>query len=55
MVLNLLPAAAPEREGNAVELLVGGAQLFPRALNAIEQARHAVRVETYIFENVSVG
>ena len=28
MVLNLLPAVAPEREGNAVELLVGGEQLF---------------------------
>ncbi|WP_275270238.1 phospholipase D-like domain-containing protein [Limnobacter sp. P1] len=55
MVLNLLPAAAPEREGNAVELLVGGEQLFPRALNAIEQARHAVRVETYIFANDSIG
>lgn len=55
MVLNLLPAAAPEREGNAVELLVGGEQLFPRALDAIEQARHAVRIETYIFANDSIG
>ena len=54
-MLNLLPAAAPEREGNAVELLVGGDQLFPRALDAIEQARHSVRIETYIFANDSIG
>ena len=55
MVLNLLPATAPEREGNAVELLMGGEQLFPRALQAIEQARHAVRIETYIFANDPIG
>lgn len=55
MVLNLLPAAAPEREGNAVELLVGGEQLFPLALDAIERAKHSVRIETYIFANDSIG
>lgn len=55
MVMNLLPATAPEREGNAVELLIGGAQLFPRALQAIEQAEREVRIETYIFAKDSVG
>jgi cardiolipin synthase len=55
MALNLLPAPAPERDGNAVELLVGGGQLFPKALQAIEQARYEVRIETYIFANDAVG
>ena len=55
MALKLLPAPAPEREGNAVELLVGGAQLFPRALKAIEGAQREVRIETYIFANDSTG
>lgn len=56
MVLNLLPSAtAPEREGNSVELLVGGDQLFPKALQAIEQASHQVRIETYIFADDTAG
>lgn len=55
MAMNLLPEAAAEREGNLVRLLVGGVQLFPLALEAIEQARHAVRIETYIFADDSVG
>lgn len=55
MALNLLPATSPEREGNAVSLLVGGWQLFPAALKAIEQAQQEVRIETYIFANDSAG
>ncbi|MCR2745902.1 phospholipase D-like domain-containing protein [Limnobacter parvus] len=55
MALKLLPASSPEREGNAVELLKGGAQLFPAALNAIEQAQQEVRIETYIFADDAAG
>ncbi|HEX4855279.1 MAG TPA: phospholipase D-like domain-containing protein [Limnobacter sp.] len=55
MALTLLPATAPEREGNAVELLVGGGELFPRALAAIENARQEIRIETYIFASDSTG
>ena len=55
MALRLLPVTAPEREGNAVELLVGGAQLFSRMLQAIGTAKHEVRIETYIFANDAVG
>ena len=55
MALNLLPAPAPERDGNVVELLIGGAQLFPKALKAIEGAQSEVRIETYIFANDPAG
>lgn len=55
MALSLLPATAPEREGNSVDLLVGGDQLFPLALKAIAEAREEVRIETYIFARDEVG
>lgn len=55
MALSMLPPQAPERDGNSARLLVGGVALFPQALQAIEQAKQEVRIETYIFADDSVG
>lgn len=55
MALSMLPPPAPERDGNSARLLVGGVNLFPKALQAIEQAKQEVRIETYIFADDSVG
>jgi len=41
----------PWRPGNRFELLVDGAQFFPRMLEAIESARHHVLLEIYLFES----
>jgi cardiolipin synthase len=41
--------------GNRIELLVGGAEFFPRLLAAIDAARASVHLETYIFELDAVG
>lgn len=41
---------SPLRGGHQLHLLEGGAELFPAMVRAIEQARHLVHVETYIFE-----
>lgn len=38
------------RGGHQLHLLEGGIELFPAMVRAIEQARHLVHVETYIFE-----
>ena len=43
------------REGNSVELLQGGLQLFPQALAAIHAAKREVRIETYIFARDEIG
>ncbi|HEY1059235.1 MAG TPA: phospholipase D-like domain-containing protein [Limnobacter sp.] len=51
----LLQPVPPERTGNQVALLKGGQDLFPRALKAIAQAQHAVRIETYIFASDAMG
>lgn len=40
----------PLRAGHQLHLLEGGGELFPAMVRAIEQARHLVHVETYIFE-----
>ena len=40
----------PLRTGHQLRLLEGGGELFPAMVRAIEQARHLVHVETYIFE-----
>lgn len=45
----------PEREGNRVTLLVNGAQYFPDLLEAIQQAKFEICIETYIFANDGVG
>lgn len=47
--------AFPARSGNRLELLQQGAEFFPQALRAIEQAEREVRLETYILANDAVG
>lgn len=41
----------PLRSGHQVELLCGGDQLFAAMLQALDAARHEVRLETYIFHD----
>jgi cardiolipin synthase len=41
--------------GHAIELLEGGGQFFPALEAAIDQARHEVSVETYIFHDDPSG
>jgi len=43
------------RAGNEVRLLVGGDEYFPALEAAIDAAREAIYLETYIFENDSTG
>jgi cardiolipin synthase A/B len=55
-----LPPPAPEAVtteagGQQVTLLDGGAQAFPRMLEAIESARRRVYLEVYTFEREGVG
>ena len=38
------------RHAHTIQLLCGGAQLFPALIAAIDQAQHEVRLETYIFD-----
>jgi cardiolipin synthase len=47
--------AFPVRSGNRLALLQQGAEFFPMALRAIEQAVREVRLETYILANDAVG
>ncbi|HEX4844424.1 MAG TPA: phospholipase D-like domain-containing protein [Limnobacter sp.] len=51
----LLPPPTPERDGNAVALLTGGAEYFPQALQAIAHAHATVHMETYIFADDPTG
>ncbi|MGH6612035.1 MAG: cardiolipin synthase ClsB [Burkholderiaceae bacterium] len=41
--------------GNKLELLKNGQQYFPRLLAAIENAKHSIYLETYIYELDDVG
>lgn len=41
--------------GNRLTLLNSGAEYFPALIAAIDEARHQVHLETYIFENDSTG
>lgn len=43
------------RDNNKIELLVRGAQYFPRLIEAISQAQHEVLLESYIFEDDPTG
>lgn len=38
------------RDAHTIELLCGGAALFPALVTQIDQAQHEVRLETYIFD-----
>lgn len=45
----------PWRVGNRYQLLVDGEQFFPAMLQAIQQARHSVLLDIYLFESGSVA
>lgn len=51
----LLPEPNPPRNGNEVKLLINGEQYFPALIQAIEQAKNEVRLETYIFADDTLG
>ena len=45
----------PLVEGNTVEVLLNGEQIFPSMLQAIRAARHTITLETYIYWSESIG
>jgi cardiolipin synthase len=45
----------PILEGNQVEVLLNGDQIFPSMLEAIRAARHTITLETYIYWSESIG
>ncbi|RSZ59518.1 cardiolipin synthase [Massilia atriviolacea] len=45
----------PILEGNQVEVLLNGEQIFPSMLKAIREARHTITLETYIYWSESIG
>ncbi|MEP7281763.1 MAG: phospholipase D-like domain-containing protein [Rubrivivax sp.] len=45
----------PVLDGNTVEVLLNGEQIFPSMLAAIRQARHTITFETYIYWSESIG
>jgi cardiolipin synthase len=45
----------PLRQGHRLELLQGSRELFPALIDAIDNARGAVRLETYIFDFTGTG
>ena len=48
-------AQPPLLGGHAVHLLEGGQAYFPALIEAIDQAQHEVRLETYIFDFTGAG
>jgi cardiolipin synthase len=45
----------PWRDGNKFSLLINGENYFPRMLDAINAARHSVRLEMYLIESGTVA
>lgn len=45
----------PILEGNQVEVLLNGDQIFPSMLKAIREAKHTITLETYIYWSESIG
>lgn len=45
----------PWREGNKFSLLIDGENYFPRMLDAINAARHSVRLEMYLIESGTIA
>lgn len=45
----------PIIEGNRVEVLLNGEQIFPAMLKAIREARHTITFETYIYWSETIG
>jgi cardiolipin synthase len=42
-------------DGNRLQLLKSGGEYFPALISAIEQARHEIHLETYIFADDAIG
>ncbi|WP_374040999.1 phosphatidylserine/phosphatidylglycerophosphate/cardiolipin synthase family protein [Massilia sp. PAMC28688] len=45
----------PILEGNKVDVLLNGDQIFPAMLKAIREAQHTITLETYIYWSESIG
>lgn len=45
----------PLRTGNNIQLLRGGDEAYPAMLDAIDKAKHTIALQTYIFDNDSIG
>jgi len=45
----------PIIEGNQVQVLINGDQIFPSMLKAIREAKHTITMETYIYWSESIG
>ncbi|WP_373887984.1 cardiolipin synthase [Massilia sp. CF038] len=45
----------PILDGNKVEVLLNGDQIFPAMLKAIREAEHTITLETYIYWSESIG
>src|SRR5690606_20799095 len=43
------------RDGNHIQMLVGGDETYPAMLAAIDQATRSIALQTYIFDNDSEG
>ena len=53
--LLLSDSLSPLSHGNNIKLLVNGEQKFPEVLHALQQARHHIHIEYYIFEDDETG
>lgn len=47
--------SSPLTADNAVKLLINGEQKFPEVLQAIQEAKHHIHLEYYIFEDDEIG
>ncbi|NYT59293.1 cardiolipin synthase [Alcaligenaceae bacterium] len=45
----------PLCDGNHIQMLLGGDQTYPAMISAIEQAQKSIALQSYIFDNDSVG
>jgi cardiolipin synthase len=46
---------SPLTSGNAVKLLINGEEKFPEVINALENARHHIHLEYYIYDDDVIG
>jgi cardiolipin synthase len=53
--LLLKDSISPLTTGNGVKLLLNGEQKFPEVFRAIEEAKHHIHLEYYIYENDVIG
>jgi cardiolipin synthase len=53
--LLLKDSISPLTTGNAVKLLLNGEQKFPEVFSALEEAKHHIHLEYYIYENDVIG